>query len=237
MTNPFGSTQHPPLGIPVADAQQITSFLQRVYGWMFIGLALTAVVAMGVASSPSMVGNIVANRGLFYLLLFGELGLVWYLSSRVSTLSAQAAGGLFMLYSALNGVTLSVILLAFTQNSVAMAFVTTSAMFGGLALYGTVTKRSLAGVGQFAMMGLIGVVIASIVSIFWHNDMMEFVMSVVGVIVFVGLSMYDAQRLKVMAAQTTAGNVGSYAIVGALSLYLDFINLFLFILRLFGRRR
>jgi FtsH-binding integral membrane protein len=129
------------------------------------------------------------------------------------------------------------ILLAYTGQSVANVFLVSAGAFGGLALYGTVTKRDLSGLGQFAMMGLIGVVIASIVSIFWHNDMLQFVLSVCGVVVFTGLTAWDANRLRAMALQLPDGRTGSYAVVGALSLYLDFINLFLFLLRLFGRRR
>ena len=129
------------------------------------------------------------------------------------------------------------ILLAYTGQSIANVFFVTAGMFGGLALYGTVTKRDLSGVGQFAMMGLIGVVIASIVGIFWQNDMLQFVLSVCGVVVFTALTAYDANRLRAMALALPEGQTGSYAVVGALSLYLDFINLFLFLLRLFGRRR
>ena len=152
-------------------------------------------------------------------------------------MDAGKAAALFAAYSGLNGVTLSVILLAYTGASVASAFLTTSAMFGALAIYGTVAKRSLAGVGQFAFMGLIGIIVASIVGIFWQNDTLQFVISVCGVIVFTGLTMWDAQRLKSMALQVEGNQVGSYAIGGALSLYLDFINLFLFMLRFMGRSR
>jgi hypothetical protein len=163
--------------------------------------------------------------------------MVWYMSARVESLAPTTAGVLFGIYSALMGAMLSGIFLIYTSTSIAMTFVTTSAMFGALALYGTVTKRSLAGIGQFAFMGLIGVVIASIVGIFWQNSMLQFVISVCGVVVFTGLTMYDAQKLKQMALVLPDGRTGSYAIVGALTLYLDFINLFLFLLRLFGGRR
>ena len=220
-----------------AEAARVAEFLQKVYGWMFIGLGITAVVALAVASSPSLLQAIWGNRAVFWILFAAELGLVWYLSARVGTLGASTASGLFMLYSALNGLTLSIILLAYTGGSVATAFVTTAGMFGALALYGTVTKRNLEGVGQFAFMGLVGLVIATVVGIFWQNDMLQFVISVVGMIVFIGLTAYDAQRLKAMALQLEGGQVGSYAVVGALALYLDFINMFLFLLRLFGGRR
>jgi hypothetical protein len=133
--------------------------------------------------------------------------------------------------------TFSFILLAFTGQSIATTFLTCATMFGALALYGTTTSRSLAGWGQFLFMGLVGVVIASIVGMFWHNDGLQFVISVIGVIVFTGLTAYDAQRLRVMATAMPSGQTGSYAIVGALTLYLDFINLFLMLLRFTGSRR
>jgi FtsH-binding integral membrane protein len=167
----------------------------------------------------------------------GQLGLVFYLSARVEHIAPATAAGLFMLYSAMVGVTSSVIFLVYTGASIVAAFMVTATMFGALALFGTVTKRSLAGVGQFMFMGLIGLIIASVVNIFLLNSALDFVISVVGVIVFTGLTAWDAQRLKQMAVALPDGRVGSYAVVGALSLYLDFINLFFFILRLFGGRR
>jgi uncharacterized protein len=135
------------------------------------------------------------------------------------------ASGLFVLYSALNGATLSVVLLTYTGESVATTFVVTAGMFGALALFGSTTTRSLAGAGHFFMMGLVGLILASIVGLFWQNDALQFLISVVGVIVFTGLTAYDVQRLKQMALQLPEGQLASYAIVGALSLYLDFINL------------
>ena len=135
------------------------------------------------------------------------------------------------------GITSSVVFLIYTGSSIVSAFVITSGMFGAMAVFGTFTKKSLAGVGQFMFMGLIGLIIASIINIFLFNDVLSFVISIVGVIVFTGLTAYDAQRLKEMAVALPDGRVGSYAVVGALSLYLDFINLFFFILRLFGGRR
>jgi uncharacterized protein len=140
-------------------------------------------------------------------------------------------------YSALTGVTISFVLLAYTGESVANTFIVTAGMFGGLAAYGTLTRRSLAGMGSFLFMGLIGVVLASVVGIFWHSDALQFVISFIGVIVFSGLAAYDAQRLKAMALTTPTGQTEAYAIVGALALYLDFINLFLFLLRFLGSRR
>jgi FtsH-binding integral membrane protein len=221
----------------VAGAERVTAFLRKVYGWMFTGLGITAAVAYGVAGSPSLLQAIATNRLLLFGLFGAELGLVFYLSARVSRMAPATAAGLFVLYSALNGATLSFILLLYTGTSIATTFVVTAGMFGALALYGSTTKRSLAGVGQFVFMGLIGVILASIVGFFWHSAALQFAISVVGVIVFTGLTAWDAQRLKQMALVTPEGSLGSYAVVGALSLYLDFINLFLFLLRFLGGRR
>ncbi|HJU92022.1 MAG TPA: Bax inhibitor-1/YccA family protein [Pyrinomonadaceae bacterium] len=216
---------------------RVTAFLSKVYGWMFLGLLITAGVAFGVASSPVLIETLILNRLLFWILLLAPIGLVWFLAARVDKIAPTTAAVLFLIYAAMVGVTSSVIFLIYTGSSIVSAFVITSGMFGAMAVFGTFTKKSLAGVGQFMFMGLIGLIIAGVVNIFLLNDMLSFVISVVGVIVFTGLTAYDAQRLKEMAVALPDGRVGSYAVVGALSLYLDFINLFFFILRLFGGRR
>jgi FtsH-binding integral membrane protein len=221
----------------VEMAERVTAFLRKVYGWMCVGLAITATVALGVASSPALVQAIFGNKILFFGLFIAELGLVFYLSARISKMAASTAAGLFLLYSALNGATLSFIFLAYTGTSIATTFLVTAGMFGALALYGTATKRSLAGVGQFAFMGLIGIILASLVGMFWKSEGLQFVISVVGVIVFTGLTAWDAQKLKTMAVTVPESSYGSYSVVGALALYLDFINLFLFMLRFMGGRR
>lgn len=220
---------------PVAD--QIATFLRAVYGWMCAGLAITAVTAMLVASSPALVTTLAGNRLFFWVLVIAQLGLVFALSARVQTLAPSTASFMFIVYSALTGVTFSFILLAFTGESIATTFLVTAGMFGALAAYGTVAKRSLQGMGQFLFMGVIGVVLASLVNIFVRSDGLQFVISFIGVIVFTGLTAYDAQRLKAMALAMPSGKSGSYAIVGALALYLDFINLFMFLLRFTGNRR
>ncbi|HET6979149.1 MAG TPA: Bax inhibitor-1/YccA family protein [Pyrinomonadaceae bacterium] len=220
----------------VRDAR-VTAFLSKVYGWMFLGLLLTAGTAVLVASSPGLIQTLIQNRGLLWILLIAQLGLVFYLSARVDKVSPVTAAVLFLLYSAMVGVTSSIIFLVYTGASIVSAFVIAGGMFGAMAVFGTLTKRSLAGVGQFMFMGLIGLIIASVVSIFWFNDVLLFVINVVGVLVFTGLTAWDAQRLKQMAVVLPDGRVGSYAVVGALSLYLDFINLFFFILRLMGGRK
>lgn len=220
-----------------ASAERVSAFLRAVYGWMCVGLAITATVAYTISSSPALVGSLVSNHWLFIGLFIAQLGLVFFLSARVERLAPGTATLLFIAYAALTGVTFSVILLAYTGASIATTFMVTAGMFGALALYGTTTSRSLAGVGQFFFMGLIGLVLASIVGMFWRNQALEFLISVVGVLVFTGLTAWDAQRLKQMATQVPDSQLGSYAILGALSLYLNFINLFLFLLRFIGGRR
>lgn len=219
-----------------ASAERVTLFLRAVYVWMFIGLAITAAVATAIASTPAFVQAVASNRLLFLIALVAELGIVFYLSARVQKLTPNAATILFLGYAALNGVTLSVLTLTYGGSSIAFTFIVTAGMFGALAVFGSTTRRSLAGVGQFFYMGLIGLVLASLLRLFWHSDALEFLISVVGVIVFTGLTAWDAQRLKHMAAGPQAVS-GSYAIMGALSLYLNFINLFLILLRVQGGRR
>lgn len=222
---------------PARSDAQVAGFLRSVYGWMCLGLAITAGTALWVSSTPGLVQSIATNRLLFWGILIAQFGVVIYLSARVQRLAPATAGLLFAGYSALTGVFLSLLLLIYTAQSIASTFLVSASMFGALALYGTVTRRDLSGLGQFAMMGLFGVVIASVVGIFWQNSMFQFVLSVCGVVVFTGLTAWDAQRLRALALALPPGRTGSYAIVGALKLYLDFINLFLFLLNLFGRRR
>jgi FtsH-binding integral membrane protein len=224
-------------GSEAAAAERVTAFLRGVYGWMCVGLGVTAVVALGVAGSPSIVNTLVRSPMLLLVLIGGELGLVFYLSSRVAKLAPATASGLFLLYAALNGITLSFVLLLYTGQSVSSTFLVCAVMFGALAAYGTTAKRSLAGLGQFAFMGLIGLLVAMVVGMFWHSNALQFVIACAGVVVFTCLTAWDAQRLKAMALALPDGQVGAYAVVGALSLYLDFINLFLFLLRFLGGRR
>jgi len=223
--------------VPLAGAERVTAFLRKVYGWMFVGLGVTAAVAFAVAGSPALRELIFGNMLLFFGLIIAELGLVFFLSARVEKLEPRTASLLFLIYSALNGATLSMVLLAYARTSIATTFVVTAGMFGALALFGTTTKKSLAGVGQFFFMGLIGLVLASVVGVFWQNDLLQFGISVVGVLVFTGLTAWDAQRMKLMASTVPEARFTSYAVVGALALYLDFINLFLFLLRFLGGRR
>ncbi len=235
--NPSESFRLPYAGSQASAAERVTSFLRVVYGWMFAGLAVTATVAWLVAGTPALLMAIAANRLLFWGLAIVQIGMVLFLSARVDKLAPGTAALLFLAYSALTGVTMAFVLLVYTGESVALTFFVAAGMFGAVALYGSVTTRSLAGVGQFMFMGLIGIVLASIVGIFWKSDALQFMIAFIGVIVFTGLAAWDAQRLKAMALSLPDGRVGSYAVVGALSLYLDFINLFLSLLRLMGSRR
>jgi len=204
---------------------------------MCAGLGITALTAWVVAATPAVVYALAGNRLMFWAVVIAQFGIVLTLSARVQRLAPGTASLLFVIYSILTGVTLSFVLLAFTGESVATTFLVSAGMFGALAMYGTTTRRDLTGWGSFFFMGLIGLVLASLVGVFWHNDALQFVISFIGVIVFTGLTAYDAQRLKVMALSMPEGGTGAYQIVGALALYLDFINLFLFLLRFMGNRR
>jgi FtsH-binding integral membrane protein len=210
-------------------------FMASVYRWMTLGLGLTALVAFSVATSESALSLILGNRLVFFGLILAELGLVIALSAAATRMSAATAGGLFLLYSALNGATLSVVLLVYTGASVALAFVSTAGTFAAMSVYATVTRKDLSSWGSFLFMGLIGVVIASVVNIFLKSSMVTFVVSCMSVVVFTGLTAYDTQKLRAFAR--AGGGTGALAVNGALSLYLDFINLFLALLRLFGGRR
>jgi FtsH-binding integral membrane protein len=219
----------------------VNSFIQTVYNWMAVGLALTGGVAYYVSQSPSLMGIIFGNQLIFFGLILAELGLVVYLSARVQKIEASTATGLFVLYAALNGLTLSFIFLAYTGASIASTFFICAGTFVACSVYGMVTKRDLTSIGGFMMMGLIGIIIASVVNMFIQSSAMNMIISYVGVIVFVGLTAYDTQKLKHMAltqpAGLDAGVIRKGAIIGALSLYLDFINLFLMMLRIFGTSR
>lgn len=210
-------------------------FMASVYRWMTLGLGLTAAVAFFVAGSEDALRFFIGNRIVFFGLIIAEFGLVIAISAAANRLSAAAAGGLFLLYSALNGATLSVVLLAYTGSSVALAFVTTAGTFGAMSVFATVTRRDLSSWGSFLFMGLIGVVIASVVNIFLHSSAMSFVISCAAVVVFTGLAAYDTQKLRALGR--AGGGSAAMPVNGALALYLDFVNLFLALLRLLGNRR
>lgn len=223
-----------------ASVQVLNAFMRGVYQWMSLGLILTAVAAFFVASSVPAQQVIFGNPIVFFGLIIAELGLVFYVSARINKLSSGTASGLFLLYSALNGLTLSAVLLRYTGESVFTAFLVSAGMFAAMSIYGMTTKKDLTGWGSFLFMGLIGIIIASVVNIFVGSSMMHFVISGIGVLIFTGLTAYDTQKLKVMgemAPQNDATAVRRGTILGALTLYLDFINLFLFLLQFLGASR
>jgi FtsH-binding integral membrane protein len=228
-------TLRPPQAAPYQADSAERTFFASVYRWMTLGLVVTAAVAWVTASALAS-GAIPFNKWIFYGLMFAEVGLVIAISAMVNRLSAAAAGGLFLLYSALNGATLSIILLMYTGTSVGLAFGVTAGTFGAMSVYGTVTKKDLTSWSSFLMMGLFGVVIAGLVNMFLQSSAMSFVISCAAVVVFTGLTAYDTQKLRVFAREG-GGSVAAAPIAGALTLYLDFINLFLALLRLLGDRR
>ena len=234
--------------IPQVATEASTIFLAKVFNWMAIGLGLTGVVAFLTVNSQTALQMLFTIQDgyakpnmLLYGLLIGELGLVFYLSARIQKISAGAATGIFLAYSALNGVTLSTILLYYTASSVTATFFVTAGMFGAMAVYGFVTKKDLSSWGSFLFMGLIGIIIASVVNMFLGSSMMSWVISGIGVIIFTGLTAYDVQQITRMGEQGIMNGgesaIRKGAIMGALKLYLDFINLFLMLLRFMGDRR
>jgi hypothetical protein len=210
------------------------AFMARVYGWMFAGLWITGVVALYTVSNEALLNIAMQWR---IPLLLAELGLVFVLSLAAPKLSGAVAGALFIGYAALTGMTLSIYFLFYTAGSIGQAFLMTAGTFGAMSLYGTVTKKDLSGWGAFLFMGLVGVIIAGVVNIFMRSDMLGFVTACACVVVFAGLTAYDTQKLRQMHASTGYSSAATISIVGALTLYLDFINLFLALLRIFGRRR
>jgi uncharacterized protein len=219
---------------------RVNEFIRSVYNWMAIGLALTGFVAFYVASTPALLNLIYRNQILFFGLIIAELALVFTISARIQRMQASTATALFVIYSARNGVTLSFIFIVYTRASIASTFFVCAATFIACSIYGWTTKRDLTSLGGFLMMGLIGIIIASLVNIFIRSSAMYMIISYIGVLVFVGLTAYDTQNLKAMAvsqpADIGAGVIRKGAILGALKLYLDFINLFLMLLRILGNR-
>lgn len=217
----------------------VQRFITKVYWWMFVALLTTAGVSYYVVSSPNILRALMQSPGVLIFLMLAEVGLVIVLSAAINRLSATMATGVFFLYSALTGVTMSAIFIVYTAESIATTFLISSGTFAVTALYGQMTKRDLTSVGSLAFMGLIGIIIASVVNIFFSSSLLYTAISYAGVVVFVGLTAYDAQKIKNMAGFFADGSDEQHkgAIMGALALYLDFINLFLMLLRIFGRRR
>ncbi len=225
-----------------AIAQENARFMSKVYTWMVFGVALTAFVAYAIASNPRLAIQIVQNRMLFYAVFFGQLGLVIVLTAAARKLNAVAVTALYLGYSALMGVTMSVLFLIYTGDSIMHVFGITAISFAGLSAFGYITKKDLGPVGSFCMMGLFGMVGFAVVSIFFPSVMTTTasqVYGLVGIVVFSGLTAYDTQKIKKLNVLGNEGTAEDHkeAVYGALTLYLDFINLFLSLLRLFGRRR
>jgi len=222
-----------------ALAAEQQRFMVRVYNWMGAGLAMTGGVSWYVSTSETILNLLITQPILFFGLLIAELGLVFYLAARVMQMDVGQAMGVFFLYAGLNGVTLAPLFLLYTTASLASTFFVTAGMFGAMSFYGYTTKKDLTSWGGFLFMGLIGIIIASVVNMFLHNSMLYWIISYAGVLIFVGLTAYDTQKIKEM---NILGNEGTdedtkEAIRGALTLYLDFINLFLMLLRIMGTRR
>jgi len=230
--------------VPIKTTQTnilVNSFIRSVYNWMAAGLAITGFVAFYVVNNETLLQLIFGNQLIFFGLIIGELALVFTISARVNKMQASTATSLFILYAALHGATLSAVLLMYTMTSIASTFFICAGTFAICSVYGMVTKRDLTGVGGFMFMGLIGIIIASIVNIFMQSSLLSMMISYIGVLIFVGLTAYDTQKLKNMAltqpAGLDAGTIRKGAIIGALTLYLDFINMFLFLLHILGVSR
>lgn len=227
-------------GQTLAQSSVFAVLMRNVYTWMACGLAMTALTAMIVGRNENWVYTI-ATSGMYWGLLIAEVVLVIFLSARINKMSFATAGLMFAAYAILNGVTMSFIMLAYTAESIAQAFFVTAGTFGGMSLVGFFIKKDLSAMGRTLMMALIGLIIATIVNIFWQNNMMASILNYAGVIIFVGLTAYDTQKIKVMLQQAQYAGISDQtnklALMGSLTLYLDFINLFLYILRLFGNRK
>lgn len=218
----------------------VNRFMNQVYGWMAVGLVLTAIVSWYTAQSPAMLNFIFSSQLTFFGLIVVQLGLVVAISGFINRLSTGAATALFMVYSILTGITLSSIFLVYTTGSIVSTFLVAAGMFAALSIYGYSTRRDLSGLGRFLFMGLIGIVLASLINLFFKNEAVTWAITYIGVFVFAGLTAYDTQKLKNMGQELTSHGdenlVKKYAVVGALTLYLDFINLFLMLLKIMGSR-
>lgn len=213
------------------------ALMRKVYVWMTLALTITGLTAYGVATSPAMLQLVYGSRVGMWVLIIAELALVWYTTARIDRLSLTTATTLFIVYSVLNGATLSVIFLAFSMSVIAKVFFITAGTFAVTAAYGYFTRTDLSRIGNILFMGLIGLILATLVNVFLKSTMMDLVLSYIGVAIFVGLTAWDSQKIKEMLAMQ--GDMGEgaqkVALMGALTLYLDFINLFLYLLRIFGR--
>lgn len=226
-----------------ADQVSVTSsFVNRVYGWMSAGLVISGIIAYLIGTDPNMTQKLIENPGMVWGALIGEFVLVLILSAGINKMSAAVATGCYVLFAALTGVTLSLIFLRYSMASIATTFFVTSLTFGVMSVYGYVTKRDLTSIGNLCFMALIGMIIASVVNMFIGSSALYWGVTYVGILIFVGLTAYDTQKIKEMSMalgnELSSSETGKkYAIMGALALYLDFINLFLLLLRIFGGNR
>ena len=221
--------------------ERLNSVIKRVYFWMCGGLTVTAVVALLCMSTPNAIEFIFANKTLFFLLAIIEIGIVLYLSARILTLSYGSAATLFLIYSALNGATLAPLLLIYTGASVVSTFFVAAGTFGALSIWASTTKRDISGLGQYLIFGLFGIIIASVINIFLGSDGLDFLVAIAGVVIFMGLTAFDTQQIKNWSESIESNSnselISKMSLLGALRLYLDFINMFIFLLHIFGRRR
>lgn len=216
----------------------VAQLVKNVYMWMTLALGVTGVVALAVAGSEQLMLSLFSNSAIFWVLLIAEIGLVFYISARIMKISFATATTLFMLYSVINGLVLSALFALYTKASVASAFFVTAGTFGAMSLYGYFTKRDLSSIGNILFMALIGLIIATVVNIFFASDTLYWVITYAGVLIFVGLTIYDTQKIKRMLYGMEINETSQkLALLGALTLYLDFINLFLYLLRILGDRR
>ncbi len=223
---------------PVAVAREDSGFLQRVFLWMFVGLAITGGVAAAIGSSDQLLTDITESPGIIIGVIVVQLGIVFGISFLINRISVGLATVLFLIYSATVGITFAFIFELYTTQSIFTTFLITAGMFGALAVWGAVTDVDLSKVGSIAFMALIGLILATVVNIFWANSTLYWITTYAGVAIFAALTAYDMQKLKQIGQQGLTGDAeGRAAILGALSLYLDFINLFLFLLRIFGQQR
>jgi FtsH-binding integral membrane protein len=223
-------------GAAAAIDEGLRAYMLRVYNYMAGGLALTGIVAYLTASSPTLMRTIFGTP-LSWVVMLAPLGIVFYLSARINKMSFGSAQTWFWVFAGVMGLSLSFIFLAYTQTSIAKVFFITAASFGSLSLYGYTTKKDISGWGSFLFIGLIGIILASIVNIFVASSGLSFAISIIGVLVFAGLTAYDTQQIKEMFVASDGSEIaGKKAVMGALRLYLDFINLFLMLLRLLGNR-
>ena len=218
------------------QVDMLSLVMRQVYLRMFIALLVTALTSFYVISSPSIISALYTNNILLGGLVIAEIALVITLSAAINKLNTTVAGIMLLLYSILNGVMLSAVFLVYTFSSIAYTFAITAGVFLAMSIYGFVTKKSLHNFGSYCIMGLFGIIIASIVNIFVHSSTLEWIVSFIGVGIFMGLTAWDTQKIKEAAYNIEASQVGKLAIIGALSLYLDFINMFLYLLRFFGNR-